>query len=52
MLFSFLPAKNGNYIHKVKKLINGLGVENTGGQNNVMLEEVVIVLQLKCDQYS
>lgn len=51
MVFSFLPAKNGNYIHKVKKLIDGLGVENTG-QNNVMLEEVVIVLQLKCDQYS
>lgn len=51
MVFSFLPAKNGNYIHKVKKLINGLGVENTW-QNNVMLEEVVIALQLKCDQYS
>lgn len=51
LVFSFLPAKNGNYFHKVKKLMNGFRAENTG-QSITVLEKAGRALQRKCDQYS
>lgn len=46
-MFFFHQLQNGNYIHKVKKLINSHRVENTG-QNGIMLEEAVLAVQLEC----
>lgn len=47
LLLFFYQLQNGNYIHKVKKLINSHKVENTG-QSSVMLEEAVLAVQLEC----
>lgn len=47
----FYQLKNGDHMHKVKKLINSLRVESRG-QNSGLLGEAGIAAQLRCDQYS